>query len=235
MDNIKTNVVTREDLTRLIDELNLKIGAEIGVNEGVFSDYILGHSKLDKLYSIDAWSADEKITKSAFKERAAKVLEECFDKTKRVLEKYGDRSRIMKKTSFDAVSGFKDSSLDFLYLDASHRFTGFSLDVINWFPKVRLGGIFSGHDYWSCYRCEVMDVVNAFFVENKQILHITTKGVNSSGRPFYPPTWWCIKQNLTKKEYNSQLKESIKTLLEQQKILLNESGVSITLPYQYFQ
>lgn len=232
---MNTVVEQREDLAKLIDELGLKTGAELGVNLGVFSDFLLSNSKLEKLYSIDAWYTDESSTKAVFKQRAAVVLNECYEKAKLILSKHGKRSQIIKKTTFDAVREFEDDSLDFVYIDASHRFSGVALDLIQWYPKVRLGGIFAGHDYWSCYRCEVMDAVNGFFVENKQILHITTKGLNAIGNVFYPPTWWCIKQNLTKKEYNHQLKDAVKILTDQKKYLEEQNGVKVTLPYQYFE
>ena len=230
---MKTIIEQREDLAKLIDELGLKTGAELGVNLGKFSEFLLGSSKLEKLYSIDAWQTDESSTKAVFKQRAAVVLNKCYEEAKQRLSKYGERSRIIKKTTFDAVKDFEDNSLDFVYIDASHRFSGVALDLIQWYPKVRPGGIFAGHDYWSCYRCEVMDAVNGFFVENKQILRITTKGLNAIGNVFYPPTWWCIKQNLTKKEYNQQLKEAIKILTAQKRYLEEQNGVKITLPYQY--
>ena len=41
----------------------------------------------------------------------------------------------------------KDSSLDWVYLDADHSYAGCLADLIAWVPKVRYGGIVSGHDY----------------------------------------------------------------------------------------
>ena len=48
---VKTEVAARTDLPKLIDELGLKVGVELGVCEGKFSDYLLEHSGLEKLYS----------------------------------------------------------------------------------------------------------------------------------------------------------------------------------------
>lgn len=233
MISFKTLVEKREDLAVLIDELGLKTGAELGVSSGGFSDYLLSNSKLEKLYSIDAWDGDEQITKSVFKRRARSKLSQCFEEAKNRLGKHGRRSQIIKSTTFDAVDRFADSSLDFIYVDASHRFTGVSLDLINWFPKLKKGGLFSGHDYWSCYRCEVMEAVNGFFVENKIVLHLTTKGLNSSGNTFFPPTWWGIKDELTKEEYNSLVKIASKELLEQVRYHKDNNGICIIPPYQY--
>jgi hypothetical protein len=48
--------------------------------------------------------------------------------------------------SADAAAYFADRSLDFVFIDASHDFDGVRRDVAAWLPKVRVGGIFAGHD-----------------------------------------------------------------------------------------
>ncbi|MCK9434646.1 MAG: class I SAM-dependent methyltransferase [Candidatus Cloacimonetes bacterium] len=229
----KTIVEDRRDLTVLIGELGLKRGAELGVETGAFSDYLLSNSNLEKLYSIDAWCEDETATKAVFKRRAKNSINKHFEEAKEVLRKHGKRSEIIRATTFEAVNKFLDGSLDFIYIDASHRFSGVALDLMNWFPKLREGGVFAGHDYWDCYRCEVMEAVNGFFVENKIVLHLTTKGLNSSGKPFYPPTWWGIKDELTKEKYNELVKIASKEIFEQVKYHKDNNGICIIPPYQY--
>jgi len=48
--------------------------------------------------------------------------------------------------SADAAHLFADHSLDFVFIDASHDFDGVRRDVAAWLPKVRVGGVFAGHD-----------------------------------------------------------------------------------------
>jgi hypothetical protein len=38
-------------------------------------------------------------------------------------------------------------SLDFVFIDADHGYEGCLRDLRAWYPKVKPGGIFSGHDY----------------------------------------------------------------------------------------
>lgn len=45
------------------------------------------------------------------------------------------------------VKDFKDESIDFMFIDADHTYTQFKKDFENWYPKIKKGGIFSGHDY----------------------------------------------------------------------------------------
>lgn len=38
-------------------------------------------------------------------------------------------------------------SVDFVYLDADHRYESVKADIAAWLPRVRIGGILAGHDY----------------------------------------------------------------------------------------
>jgi hypothetical protein len=78
-----------------------------------------------------------------------------------------------------------------------------------------------------------MEAVNGFFVENKIVLHLTTKGLNSSGKPFYPPTFWGIKEKLSKNEYNELVSIAAKELAIQTKYHKEINGISVVPPYQY--
>ena len=46
-----------------------------------------------------------------------------------------------------AVDLFQNESLDFIYIDARHDYKAVWDDLEAWFPKLRKGGLFSGHDY----------------------------------------------------------------------------------------
>jgi predicted O-methyltransferase YrrM len=63
--------------------------------------------------------------------------------------------------SISASQTYPDNSLDFVYLDASHDYTSVSLDIKNWYPKVKVGGTIAGDDYNSFKG--VKKAVNEFF------------------------------------------------------------------------
>jgi hypothetical protein len=67
----------------------------------------------------------------------------------------------IRMTSLEASSLYPDGSLDFVFLDASHKYEDIKEDMEAWYPKVKSGGIFSGHDYptWP----EVVKAVDRFF------------------------------------------------------------------------
>lgn len=53
-------------------------------------------------------------------------------------------------------------SLDFLFIDGSHDYDSVFRDIELWRPKVRAGGIISGHDYHESWP-QVMEAVNDSF------------------------------------------------------------------------
>ena len=50
-------------------------------------------------------------------------------------------------TSSEAARLVEDGSLDFVYIDGNHSFDFITQDLQFWYPKIRKGGIISGHDY----------------------------------------------------------------------------------------
>jgi len=63
----------------------------------------------------------------------------------RKLSKYN--VRWLMTTSELASRCVPDESLDFVYIDGNHTFDFITQDLQFWFPKIRKGGILSGHDY----------------------------------------------------------------------------------------
>ncbi len=58
-----------------------------------------------------------------------------------------DFLKVVRATSAQGVTQFADGSLDWVFIDADHSFEAVSADVAAWYPKVKPGGILSGHDY----------------------------------------------------------------------------------------
>lgn len=53
----------------------------------------------------------------------------------------------IRKASVDVAKDFEDRSLDVVFIDANHDYTEVKKDIEAWLPKVKFGGIISGHDY----------------------------------------------------------------------------------------
>lgn len=132
----------RDDLAKLLTGK----GAEIGVEQGKFSEVICQSSSNVKLYCVDAWQP----YKAYVDHRRLDKLERFYWRSKKRLRPYG--CTIIRKFSMDAVKDFEDCSLDFVYIDANHSYKNVTEDITEWSKKVKPGGIISGHDYidhWS--------------------------------------------------------------------------------------
>ena len=151
----------RADLPRYLNTNNLnKTGVEIGVLRGVFSEYILSHWKKGILYSIDPW----------IRKKPAHG-DNLYTETKNKLSKFTRRSIILRKTSKTASILFDDNSLDFCYIDGSHKFKSVEEDIRLWWPKVKQTGVLCGHDYDTLHT-GVKVAVDNFVEKNKLSIHI---------------------------------------------------------------
>lgn len=122
-------------------------GAEIGVWEGKTSMALLRHFPDLILYMIDAWG-DE--LDPCMDEHMDSFYEKCPAAKKRALKMTGfasDRRVVIHDSSRNASLDVLDGSLDFVFIDANHTYESAAEDIKLWYPKVRLGGLFSGHDY----------------------------------------------------------------------------------------
>jgi len=79
-------------------------------------------------------------------------------------------------TSAEAAKIIPDGSLDFVYIDASHRHDDVCFDIRAWRPKVRPGGVLCGHDYFS--HGSVVKAVDAWAKETNNYIFSTN------------PDWW---------------------------------------------
>ena len=62
-------------------------------------------------------------------------------------EQHGSRCKAWRSFSTQAGSEAGSGTLDFVYLDARHDYTSVTEDLTAWWPTLRQGGIFSGHDF----------------------------------------------------------------------------------------
>ena len=131
----------RDKMASCLNILGARIGAEIGVCYGTYSETLCKNIPGLKLYGIEfgepyrgygdmrAWSTFNK-----FKEES-RIRLAPYDFS------------LVKKKSMDAVKDFEDNSLDFVYIDANHEYSFVFEDIIEWTKKVKSGGVVYGHDY----------------------------------------------------------------------------------------
>ena len=65
---------------------------------------------------------------------------------------------------------FEDNFFNFIFIDASHTYEDVKLDVEKWYPKVKSGGLISGHDIWSePVKRAVVDALASFGVDLNKV------------------------------------------------------------------
>ena len=169
----------RNEFGSLLIERGLNgIGVEVGVERGIFSDILLKTSELKTLISVDRWRPK----RLHHMHRAVELL-----------AKHGSRSICIRGESRDVSRLLQYEILDLVYIDATHSFEAIRSDLRYWWPKLKPGGLFAGHDYmimtWNEGQrwqevCGVITAVDEFVKEHGLDLHLTKKDWKS---------WYCFK------------------------------------------
>lgn len=147
-------------LTKLFHDFGFTVGAEIGTERALFAKRICSRNPGVKLYCIDPWRAYKGYREYVNQER----LDEFYGIAQARLAQFD--AQLVRKFSVEASRDFKDGSLDFIYIDGNHSLLHVIQDLWYWVPKVRRGGIVSGHDYVQrlnpSYAMHVVEAVNAY-------------------------------------------------------------------------
>ena len=140
----------RNDMAKLFNELGYKVGVEVGVDKGEYSEILCKANPDLRLFGVDPYqfTAYESIINphDAGIHDSQKGFEGNYETATARLTPYKNY-RLIRSYSLDALKLFEDNSLDFVYIDANHDFPNFTNDLHQWLKKVKPGGIMSGHDY----------------------------------------------------------------------------------------
>lgn len=148
-----------DEIYQLFDSVFLKLNDNsVIVNVGTYKgkslslmlDYVEKSEKNIKVYTIDDWSDilygdNEQDIKSIFLENLSTDV---------------DKFELIELDTCDGSTMFDDNSIDFIFLDTKHSFDHVSKEINCWIPKIKKGGIISGHDYhWSDVKRAVDDLI----------------------------------------------------------------------------
>jgi len=172
-----------EVLANLLKPRMHEVGCEVGVHTGDTTIELLKKLSNIKIYhAVDPWESYEKYDGSKYRKPGNKK----FKTWSAALEAFNERTKEYKKkitvhrmTSVEAVKGFGNESLDWVFIDANHEYPYIKENLELWVPKVKVGGFVSGHDYGNKW-AGIKKAVDELVPKNK--LHI---------EPFY--IWWYIK------------------------------------------
>ncbi len=149
------------------------VGLEIGVHLGDFAAQILKVARPRMLHLIDPWQRMEDVGVEKCLYGTAVTQEEMDKRYEGVVSRFGSqiaagKVKVHRATSQQVVSEFEDASLDFIYVDADHRFEGCVADLRDYAPKLRPGGILCGDDYgFGWWGDGVIRAVHTFLAERR--------------------------------------------------------------------
>ena len=173
---------TVKPLADLIDDYNINDQStvvEVGSFAGVTTELFALRCK--QVYAIDPWdlqfeqddpdqrgkggsqnheTVEEKLKNGMTWKENVMSAERIFDGR---MAAYDNVTKI-KGFSGEEASKFEDGSIDLVYLDGRHNFIGVRSDILNFYPKIKVGGVLAGHDYLcrAVRRCVIYLMDNYF-------------------------------------------------------------------------
>ena len=150
-------ITDRTEMLRLLPQ-NC-IAAEIGVFKGNFSAQILSITKPAVLHLVDFWP-DETIQSEGEYINGLDACKYVCNRFSR--EKELKKIAVHRGLSLQVSQMFPGEYFDWIYIDADHCYKGVKSDLNCWYPKVKTGGLITGHDYIEKTWYGVVPAVNEF-------------------------------------------------------------------------
>jgi hypothetical protein len=132
----------------LIEPINKLEGELVGVEVGVClahttEAFAKGIKNLKKLYAVDNYPTFVDWDGSDWNKDRQDLMKKAAQEK---MLAYKDKVEIHHVPSEEFVKTIEDESLDFVFIDGDHSFEAALKDFQNYYPKVKKGGIFGGHD-----------------------------------------------------------------------------------------
>jgi hypothetical protein len=172
-------LIIQTKMERTLVDLIKGVGVEIGVWHGEGAKVILSNPLVKHVYLVDPYAKATEfegcsLPPTGYKENKYKnAIENAVINTMEMSE----RAWFIFARSIEASKTITEP-LDFVYIDANHNYEYVKEDLEAWYPKLKKGGILSGHDYPTE---SVRRAVDEFCEKNKLKLVSTT------------PDWYCYK------------------------------------------
>lgn len=176
-------VSTREDFLKEAKEMIPKEStvAEIGVLHGDFSKLVLDIIAPKYLVLIDPFVTDnENVYNSGHPTSYSTEEDYVWVLAKFYKEIKSGNVLVLKQFSYEAIKYYSDHFFNMIYIDASHLYEDVKRDLNDWVPKLKSGGVISGHDYIDISDFGVVQAVNEFCAEHNFEMII----FNSNGGDF---------------------------------------------------
>jgi len=123
----------------------IEIGSWKGKSAAFLAVEIANSGKNIRLDCIDTWLGSP--NESYHQNDIYVKNNELYELFLRNIEPIKNYINVIRMNSIDAAKFYSNSSIDIVFIDACHDYTCVRDDINTWMPKVKNGGILSGHDY----------------------------------------------------------------------------------------
>jgi hypothetical protein len=128
-------------IKRLGDDV---VGIEVGTCRAESTSYLLEKCpNIMRIFTIDPYKS--------YQDWNGEITQDVIDKfmkaAKKNLKPYGDRVRMIREPSLEATNNFTDTLVDFVFIDGDHSYEATLADCEAYYPFLKKGGFFCGHDY----------------------------------------------------------------------------------------
>ncbi len=164
---------TFKDLyTEMVKNYDDAVFVEVGTWKGKSASYmateIANSNKNIKFYCIDPWTGETLDSDPKGYDCIEKMEGTLFEHFLQNVHLVRNYLTPIRGLSNECVKHFDDSSLSFVYIDASHDYKSVLNDLEIWYPKIKKGGVLAGHDY---PKPGVLKAVNCFASINKLVVN----------------------------------------------------------------
>lgn len=142
---MSNELMSRARRWEVLDQLAKTIGAktfvEVGCKEGRTAGFLLHNNPELHVIAIDPWAPVTNESET-YTDWDFKAIEDTFWKN---VGDHKGRCTMLRMTSAEAVQRVEQA--DLVFIDAGHDYPNALADIQLWWPKVRVGGFLTGHDY----------------------------------------------------------------------------------------
>ena len=196
IDKVLKKNINRFEIFNELKNIN-NVGIELGVANGSFSKTMVNSGKFAKYFGVDSYEGIHNINE--------------YKKALNNLNFKNFSANLLRMNFSEALSLFEDSYFDFIYVDGfAHTGEEGGKTIIDWFKKLKVGGILAGDDYHEDWPL-VIWAVNDLCKQLNCNLNLTKIFKDDEYSSY--PSWYIIKNkdfnNLKVNEllYRTALKE----------------------------
>ena len=156
---------SRAELFMTISSMNMNRGVEVGAYNGEHALVMKRNAPNINIILVDPYKHYPKEIYNDMANDAQHIMDLRYEMVKCICDAT-EGMELWRMTSLEAAQKIEDNSLDFVYIDANHKYASVYEDILTWGPKVKKGGYICGHDFeWTCLEtvCKaVLDTVGNF-------------------------------------------------------------------------